>query len=255
MVSASRRTDMLAFQPNRLLAAITGELPFAKVLAPQKIHTLLISTKDFRNILDHRILKDTCSQCDQVCFNLTITGLGGTVIEPCVPDPSVLVERLSELVKFIGGPHRITWCFDPILIWDNVSNMDLKLFIRLANEFAAMGVKRVMAMFFYPYRNAKINPPDIPMTEKQDFAHQVNEICVDLDMKLSFCHVPGFHSHRCVDLSWFAALHPAQDNTPLSHYKKIKCADSSYCRDAIWDVGWYLPKCHHGCVYCYGKAE
>jgi hypothetical protein len=255
MVSASRRTDMLAFQPDRLLAAITGELPFTKVLNPDKIHTLLISTKDFRNILDHRTLKNTCSQCDQVCFNLTITGLGETIIEPNVPNPSVLFERLPELIKFAGDPNRITWCFDPILIWSSISNMDLKLFIRLAQEFATVGVKRVMAMFFYPYRNAKINPSDVPMFEKQNFARQVNEVCVSLDMELSFCHVPGFHRQRCVDLSWFATLHPSQDKTPISHYKKIKCVDSSYCRDAIWDVGWYLPKCLHGCVYCYGKAE
>lgn len=254
VVSASRRTDMLASAPERLVQALEGGLPFSRHLSPERVHTLLISTKDFRNFLDRPEVSSVCGRCDQVCFNLTITGLGGSPLEPGVPSMSLLLPRLPELAEAVGDPRRITWCFDPILEWHGLGNKSVDLFQAIAAAFAAMGARRVMAMFYFPYRNSRISPDAIPAEEKARFAGEIDQVCASLGLDLSFCHVPGMHRLRCVDLGWLAELHPHQDASVIRHYQAVKRPTANYCRDAIWDLGWYKPPCQHGCLYCYGRS-
>lgn len=255
VISASRRTDMVACQPDHLAALLRGESKQTKRLRPELIHTLLVSTKDYRPLLDNTSLRQLATKCDQVCLNLTVTGFGGTILEPQVPPAEVLLSRLRELANFVGDARRITWCFDPVFRWKQYSNISEEMFHSIASHFAEAGIKRVMAMFYHPYGNARINPEIPPMADRREFAERVDNMCVDMGLELSFCHVPGLHKMKCVDLQWYCTLHPAQDRSILEHYLNVKKCDASYCRDAIWDIGWYLPPCKHGCLYCYAVAE
>lgn len=255
LVSASRRTDMLACQPARLVEALAGRLPGTRYLSPERVHTLLISTKDFRNLLDLPDVRDICGNCEQICMNLTITGFGGSRLEPNVPSADVLLKRLPELVELIGDPRRINWCFDPVLQWDDLSNVSVDLFRRLAHPFAAAGIERVMAMFHYEYEHSRITPIVLDSDQRVEFASQIENVCKQLGMDLSFCHVPGFHRHRCVDVERFISLHPTNDATVREHYRRKAQSTSRHCRDMIWDIGWYLPACRMGCLYCYGQSN
>lgn len=253
MISASRRTDMLACQPDRLAAALTGQLRSTRSLTPDRVHTLLISTKDYRNYLDHEPLKAVCRQCDQVCFNFTLTGFGGTELEPRVPSPELLLDRLPELVEAVGDGRRVSWCYDPILSWHGLSNVSATVFDEYARCFCNAGIQRVFCMFFYPYANSRITPDCLEDEQRREFAQAAKEICQRLGLELSFCHLPKLHMLKCVDLDWLCRLHPENDRTPIEHYRQIKREDATYCRDAIWDIGWYVPPCPHGCLYCYGS--
>lgn len=255
VISASRRTDLVACQPDRLASILSGESKLGKRLRPEHVHTLLISTKDFRPLLDNPVLRQLASRCDQVCINLTITGFGGTELEPRVPTAESLLARLPELAHLVKDARRITWCYDPVFTWEGHTNIDETFFTSTASHFANLGCKRVMAMFYFPYRNAWIAPELPPMTERKNYARRVTDISRNLGMDLSFCHVPGFHTMKCVDLEWYCFLHPQQDKSVIDHYRRIKKTDANYCRDAVWDVGWYLPPCRHGCLYCYAIAE
>lgn len=251
ILSASRRTDCVASDPTRLARILRGEFPFARGLKETPVHTLLVSTKDPRNLLDHTDFRQACARCEQICINMTVTGLGGTALEPAVPTWSELRPRMAELAEMIGDPRRITWCFDPILTWAELSNADPQLFRYIAEPLADLGILRLFAMFYRPYSNSRIAVDPLAPEKASDFATELDSIARECQLELSFCHVPGFHRHKCVDLDWLAELHPDQDTSPLAHYKRIKKADTNYCRDAIWDIGWYLPACKHGCRYCY----
>lgn len=255
IISASRRTDLVACEPDRLVAILRGKMPFARSVVPTRVHTLLVSTKDFRNLLDNPRLRQVCTEVDQLCLNLTITGLGSSALEPNVPHPSVLLSRLPELATFVGDPRRISWCFDPILRWQGVSNVDRKHFASIGDHFARIGAQRVFAMFFFPYKNARIVPDVLTSDEKAAFAASIDETANGLGLQLSFCHMPPLHRMKCVDLDWLVELHPTHDDGPVCHYRRAKKPNAAYCRDAVWDVGWYLPACRHGCRYCYGSAQ
>ena len=250
IVSASRRTDMVACQPEKMAAALNGELKQFNFLKPERIHTLIVSTKDFRNLLDSRRLRDACTRCDQVCVNLTVTGLGGTRLEPNVPSLDVLLPRLPELVAFVKNPLRINWCFDPIIRWENCSNMNPEVFSLLATKFASAGITRVIAMFYRSYEKSHIKPDVFTEAEKKSFTDKMTQICAKNGMDLSVCWRPGLHRIRCIDHDWLASLHPEKERDVLRHYKRVNCGGSP-CRDGAFDIGWYRPKCGLGCLYCY----
>ncbi|HRX00426.1 MAG TPA: DUF1848 family protein [Cyclobacteriaceae bacterium] len=254
VVSASRRTDMLACDPDRLFAALTGQLPTTRGLEPERVHTLLLSTKDFRPLLDHQGLSDVVKRCDQVCMNLTITGLGGTRLEPRVPNHKLLMNRVEELVDYIGDPRRIMWCFSPILSWEGLSNFSLELFESIATPVAMEGIKKSILTFYIPYGNSQIVPDLINRDKRILFAQKVDAIAQSLGMHMSICKMKNYHRLRCVDMQWYAELHPEKDDSVVEHYQKMK-KPTGHCRDAIWDIGWYRPRCGHACKYCYGLTK
>ena len=49
--------------------------------------------------------------------HLTITGLGGTALEPSISSWTKVVEQVPELIELVGDPRRVTVRFDPIVRW------------------------------------------------------------------------------------------------------------------------------------------
>jgi len=255
VVSASRRTDMLiGSQLERLIAALEGRLQSTPTLSAEKIHTLLISTKNYLPLLDVPALRAAAGRCDQVCVNLTITGFGATELEPRVPAADVLLKRLPELVDYIGNPQRVTWCFEPILSWRGLSNMSVETFRRIAKEMSGLGIQRVMALFFRDYEHSRITPNRIKPADKKRFIAEMDAIASELDLRLSVCKYGRFHRLKCVDVEYFADVHPEKDASVVEHYRSLP-TPKGHCRDVIWDIGWYKPRCEHGCLYCYGLTR
>lgn len=108
---------MLVSQLERLILALEGRLPSMPTLCAEKIHTLLISTKDFRPLLDVPALREAAKKCDQVCVNLTITGFGGTLLEPRVPAMELLFARIGELDDYYylhSNDSNMLYVHDPL---------------------------------------------------------------------------------------------------------------------------------------------
>lgn len=255
IISASRRTDMLACQPDRLVAALRGALPSTRRLTPSRVHTLLISTKDHRNLLDRTDVREVCLDTDQVCVNLTVTGLGATLIEPNVPPPADVVRRVPELIEAVGDARRILWCFDPVLTAWGLSNRSANEFERIAEPLARAGVTRVLAAWYHPYQNGLLDAVKVGREERQAFADRLDGLAEKHGMLLSFCRMKGLHRLRCIDVEWLCAIHPEQDTSPISRYSRRVRPTPKHCRDAAWDIGWYLPSCPHRCAYCYASKH
>jgi hypothetical protein len=245
---------MLVGQMDRLIAALEGRLPSMPTLSAEKIHTLLISTKDFRPLLDVPSLRKAAEKCDQVCVNLTITGLGGTLIEPRVPTMKVMLDRIRELVDFVGDPRRITWCYSPILSWNGISNMSVEMFSSIAEKMSLIGVSRIMAVFFQTYSHKRITPDNVDPEVKLRFAEEIDNIAGKLGFTVSVCKYGRLHRLKCVDMDYFVDVHPTKDGSIIGHYRSFP-PPKGHCRDVIWDIGWYKPVCGHGCLYCYGLSK
>jgi hypothetical protein len=142
IISASRRTDLVAFFPEWLASAVDREE--AKIygpsghtytvdLSPQNVHTVVLWSKNFENLIDNNFkLKDVLRKYDQLYLHFTITGLGGSFMEQGVPHPAVALSQLDDLVTIVGTPRRVSIRFDPI-IWMSVS-VSLSGTIRLKRE-------------------------------------------------------------------------------------------------------------------------
>ena len=127
VISASRRTDLVASFPEWLAAALRARQAHigppaggARVvdLDPGTVHTVVLWSKDFANLTGNRHgLRDLLRDYAQLYFHFTVTGLGGTSLETGVPSPGEALRQLGPLVEIAGLPGRVSLRFDPVISW------------------------------------------------------------------------------------------------------------------------------------------
>lgn len=106
----TRRTDLVGCFPD-LFAERLNAYP------PQEVHTVVIWTKSPAPILRHEALRQALVRHRHHFLHLTVTGLGGSVIEPGVPRWQTVMNLLPRLVTFFGRAERIQIRFDPLVFF------------------------------------------------------------------------------------------------------------------------------------------
>lgn len=276
VISASRRTDLVAHFPQWLASSIKARK--AKVFGPKRIyetdlspdavHTFVLWSKDFSNLL-HNVfgLRDLISDYDQVYAHFTITGLGGGAAEPSAPSPRQALSQISELIKLTGAPDRLSLRFDPVVFWkeNETAKSNLNFFPELAREAAFNGVKNIRLSFAQWYRKAVrraerrrfdfLNPDE---TRKRQIAKNLADTANKYGLQIHACcqsflaSVPGIKASGCIDGHLLQSLHTG--NEPASTIKDKTQRPECLCTMSE-DIGSYKQPCPHGCVYCYANPR
>ena len=106
VLSASRRTDLVACYPEFLIEKLRD-------YPPEQVHSLVVWTKNPQNMIAPGALRETLERYRQLYVHLTITGLGGTVLEPHIPSWETVLQMVPALIALVKVPERISWRFDP----------------------------------------------------------------------------------------------------------------------------------------------
>jgi hypothetical protein len=274
VISASRRTDLVAFFPDWLSASIRrgrvdvkGPRGRTRVvdLTPESVHSFILWSKDFANLIaDRNGLRRALERYGQLYFLFTITGLGGSRIERRVPPPRVALAQLPGLVAAAGDPRRVSVRFDPIFAWREGSAVlsNAAFFETVAEEAARQGLRDIRFSFTQWYRRAVrkalssgIDFLDPEEAEKIETAARFAEIASRYGLRLHACSqrflvVPGIRRSACIDGHWLATLHPEREraSTAKDGGQRPDCG----CTRST-DIGSYEQSCLHGCVYCYAQ--
>jgi hypothetical protein len=277
VISASRRTDLIASFPDWFAVALGGRRarvagPSGRVhdvdLSPSNVHTVVLWSKDFSNLLRNAHgLKDLLETYDQVYCHFTITGLGGTAIEPGVPALRDALAQLPGLTAFAGTSLRVSLRFDPVIFWKDggAVRSNLTFFPEVAAAAAGLGIRDVRTSFAQWYGKAKrraaardfpfVDPPD---EEKRAHAATLAAIAAAHGLTLHACcqpflaGLPGIAPSACVDAALLESLHP--DREPASPRKDRSQRAGCLCTESK-DIGSYTQACPHGCVYCYANPR
>ena len=251
VVSASRRIDMLASCPERLLHILETRFP------PEQTHTLVLWTKDPGRIVSDAALRTSVSRYASVFLHVSVTGMGGTDLEPRVPSTGASLEALGQVIDRISGPDHVAVRFDPIVhlrLADGRFYSNLDEFETVAERAAGLGVRRIIVSWMQVYRKVHrrlerlgIEPVD-PPSQRQEAEH-LSEVAGRLGMEVRGCCVPGWPRGACIDGRLFRNLHPGAEACSVAKARGQR--ELCGCTHSI-DIGWYGP-CVHGCVYCYAN--
>ena len=121
------------------------------------MHTVVLWSKDFSNLLTNgHGLKDLLAAYDQIYLHVTVTGLGGTDIEPGVPPCREALAQLPALTELAGSPLRVSVRFDPILHWreEGILRSNLSFFSEVTEAAAAQGIRDMRMSFAQWYGKA-----------------------------------------------------------------------------------------------------
>jgi len=274
VISASRRTDLVAEYPEwlagclrrREAAAGPSGRPYLVDLAPENVHTFVLWSKDFSNLLaDRHGLRDLLAAYDQLYLHFTITGLGATAVEPGAPEPRRALAQIPALAALAGRPRRVSLRFDPVVFWEEEGRVrsNIDFFPAVAAAAAENGLADIRMSFAQWYGKAArrarargfrfVDPPD---GEKRARAAEMARLAAAKGLTLHACSqpflagVPGLRPSACIDGALLESLHPK--GAPASRRKDRGQRRDCLCT-ASKDIGSYEQACPHGCVYCYAN--
>ncbi|MCL5026190.1 MAG: DUF1848 domain-containing protein [Chloroflexi bacterium] len=272
VISCSRRCDVPRWHFGWLAASLrAGSASFHGVggrarrvsLLPAAVHSLVLWSKDFRHFTgSEEVLR--LLEPYSLYFHFTITGLGGTQVEPGVPPASEMLSQLEALASR-WEPERINWRFDPIVFWREDGRLcsNLDLFSPLADSVAATGVTRCTFSFAdWSYRKPAVRAVrrgfdyvDPPLETKLAAAGCLAQIAASSGLDLYSCaapqwaDVPGIRRAACIDGALLGRLHPHGEPALLGKDRgqRAHCG----CTPSV-DIGSY-GRCPHACIYCYAN--
>ncbi len=257
VISASRRVDLVAFYPDYMVQRLSE-------IGIDNTHTLVIWTKNPQNMLLHSELRKTLEELDQVYVLLTITGLGGTVLEPGAPKTEQVFEQLPEIIRLIGSPERLALRYDPLIDVmhqgkERICNIDAGLFEQVLHRAHDLGIKRIITSYVTIYQKVEKRLTQNgftivrhPLEEIADFIQgQMMPRANMLGMELSTCVQPDLTTKGCIDGETLMGLHPSQERCSLA--KDPSQRDACHCTKSL-DIGQWFS-CYHNCLYCYGNPS
>lgn len=276
VISASRRTDLAAFFPEWLAGALRSRRArvvgpagvFEADLSPDSVHTLVLWSKDFCNVIDNAFgLRELLAAYRQLYFHFTITGLGGGPLEPAAPPPAAALAEVGPLVRLAGDPRRVSLRFDPVVFWKEGGRVrsNLDFFPVLAGTAARFGVRDIRMSFAQWYAKARrraarrgLEFVDPDEKEKKEMAAGLAAEARGHGLTLHACSqsfltsVDGIAPSACIDGRLLGGLHP--DGEAASEIKDRSQRRDCRCTRSV-DIGSYAQSCPHGCVYCYANAR
>jgi hypothetical protein len=198
---------------------------------------------------------------DQIFCHVTITGLGGSALEPNIPPWSQVAGQLPELVRFTGDARRVSVRYDPIVHWYEGTEIhsDLAFAEAILREVSDAGITAVRISFATLYAKVRRRSDwrwyDPTPIERLEIVTRLAELVRTLGLTLYACSqndltVAGATVSRCIDGELLSALHP-------QHLRAATGKDSGQrpecgCTPSV-DIGSYGMRCPNGCRYCYAN--
>jgi len=233
-------------------------------LLPEDVHTIVLWSKDFRPLLqDVGRVRQTLARHDQVFCHLTITGLGGTLLEPSIAPWQEVVSQLSELIEFAKDPRRVSVRYDPIVHWYEGQKIksNLPFAEPILREVSKAGITAVRVSFATLYGKVRRRKGwrwyDPTPVQRLEITQRLVALARSLGQTLYACSQSDLQSagavpSRCIDGELLSALHPhglsAATGKDPGQRPECGCTPSA-------DIGSYWMRCPNGCRYCYANPR
>lgn len=208
----------------------------------------ILITKNINN----KFIDEVIKMKEKIIVNATITGMGGTVVEPRVPSVSVSIGQLEKLIAKGFPAEQIVLRIDPIIPTTKGINTALNV-LEAANH---LGIKRcrisILDMYKHVearFKNAGIKVPvydlkqayeDVlkaigPYMDKWEF-----EACAE-----SFPFQTGCISQKDADIL----------NNPVVLVGNKGQRKGCLCPRNKCELLSHRSQCQHGCLYCYWSTD
>lgn len=253
VISASRREEMLGFSPDLLCDLLLKKCP------PERVHTLVFWSKHPINLINHHRLNRLVKQYAQVFLHLTITGMGGTFLEPGIPSPLKVIATIQDIINLVGSPERVRLRFDPIVhlqFPDGTIYSNLSFFESIVEIAQSNGIRNLITSWMTPYpkvlNRLKANGIQPILQSSDDILDEWNQLKIKSEhagLNLNACCMEQLPVSSCIDGDALTELHPmrlkASEEKAGGQRNRCGCTKS-------WDIGWY-KSCPGGCLYCYAN--
>ena len=207
--------------------------------------------------LTNKVIEKLIEHKDKVILHCTVTGMGGTRIEPLVPKAEETLEKLKQLIEGGFPLSHIVLRIDPIVPTDKGTETA----ISVLKLFGGLGIKRVRISFLDNYKHVKERFKEIGV-ELYDgnFHASLGERLKSLDVikecaeehgyeSVEACGEPGIESISCLSQKDVDILGLTDKITLEGSAEQRKSCGCPANKSELLKV---KPKqCENKCMYCY----
>lgn len=157
--------------------------------------------------LTDKVIEKLVEHQDKVILHLTVTGMGGTRIEPFVPKTEETHAKLVKLIEAGFPASHVVIRLDPIVPTERGMNTALNVIA----AFGGLGIKRLRFSFLDNYKHVKTRfkkegIPELyggefhaPLEERLAHAKKIEEMAHDAGFEsVEACGEPGIESISCL---------------------------------------------------------
>ena len=224
-------------------------------LNPDVIDSILFCSKNYRPILPH--IKSIMDRYPVYCF-YTITAYGND-LEPNVPSIKDSIETLEELSSIVGR-ERLSWRYDPVLIYGPYDTaLHKKYFTRMCERISPYA-HRCIFSFVRMYQKLAVTFPDLlPVSEEDQLVllEHFGKTAAHFGMEIQTCGDErnltafGIKQSGCTTRDLLNLANQLNlRNIPLHNQRPgtgCQCIDQRA-------IGAY-DTCLNGCRYCYATSS
>ncbi len=275
-ISASRRTDIPALYTawfgERLQAGFAEYIPAGPPrrcrvsLNPADVLWFNFWSRWPRPFLP--VLERVRARGFPVLFNLTLTALGGTPVEPGAPSPERALAAARDLAQLLPS-GALLWRYDPIFLSQRYpAAFHLQRFQQLADGMAGLA-ERVAISFVTAY-GRRVRPdlqrycqqtgdslPEPEQATRLELCSQLRAAALKRGITLTVCcddplrQALGAPAPGCNSYAWAARVYPELRSIkpPTRRATRQGCACSAEADIGVYDT------CTMGCRYSYGSRD
>ena len=234
----------------------TGDIAF-DLAAFDRLHEAnIIITKR----LTDRVIDKLIENKDRCILHLTVTGWGGTPMEPLAPTVNWSRNQYSKLVKAGFPVQQVVLRIDPIILTEE----GMEAVNDVLDAFRDSGISRYRISFLDMYKHAKerfllagIDIPHqtfhAPLETRRNLVREMIEDGNDTGYTVEVCGEPGIPSTPCISQKDIDILGLTGE---IILKGKADQRDSCHCPANKKQILTKRPgRCQNQCLYCYWKND
>ena len=224
---------------------------FDRLYSGNIIITKRLTDKMIEKLIEHQ---------DKIILHLTVTGFGGSRIEPFVPKTEETYHKLNKLIEAGFPVSHVVIRVDPIVPTEKGINTALDVI----TAFGGLGITRLRFSFLDNYKHVKTRfaeegIPELyngefhaPLKERLAHAKKIEQVAHDAGFEsVEACGEPGIESISCLSQKDIDIL-GLTDKITLEGSAEQR--DSCHCPANKAELLKIKPhQCENKCLYCYWR--
>ncbi len=224
---------------------------FDRLYSGNIIITKRLTDKVIEKLIEHK---------DKIILHLTVTGMGGTRIEPFVPKMEDTYAKLTKLIEGGFPLPNIVIRLDPIV----PTEKGMETALKVITAFGNIGINRLRFSFMDNYNHVKERFKEegigelyngefhAPLKTRLKYAAKIKEIANDNGFQsIEACGEPGIKSIPCLSQKDLDILNLTDKITLEGSSEQRKNCSCPANKTELLKIN---PKqCPNKCIYCYWK--
>ncbi len=202
--------------------------------------------------LNDKFIEEVMKVKDKVIVHATITGMGGTIIEPRVPPVFISIGQLNRLIQAGFPASQVVLRIDPIV----PTPKGIRTALSVLEAADGLGITRcrISVLDMYNHVKARFRMANVPIPE-----YDLNQAYKDVAKAIT-PYMDKWEFEACAENFPFQLGCISQKDADILHGDVVLVGNKGQRKGCLCprnksEMLSHKSQCQHGCLYCYWSKD